>query len=185
MRRIKDNIEAEKGLLSPEEMKMFKAVLLEIGVGIDGGQVFYGTLGSYVRMTNTVIGDNVNASSRLEGLTRIYKIPVICSVFVKDDIETNVESHGIHFFEVDTVLVKGKTEGKKIYWPIPDHEYDAHMKKQLTFFSEGLQEYYDGDWDKARESFANCDLEVAEVFKLRTQEQCPNNWNGIWEMKSK
>ncbi len=185
MKRIKANIETEQGVLSPEQNKMYRAVLLEIGVGIDGGEVFYGTLGSYVRMTNTVIGDNVNAASRLEGLTRIYKIPVICSDFVKDDIENNVENHGVHFVEVDTVMVKGKTEGKKIYWPILDTDFDGYMKQQVTLFSEGLKFYYDGDWDKAKQQFEECELKITEVFKIRTQDKCPNNWNGIWEMKSK
>ncbi|MCG8334437.1 MAG: adenylate/guanylate cyclase domain-containing protein [Proteobacteria bacterium] len=185
MKRIKANIEAEQGVLSPEQNKMYRAVLLEIGVGIDGGEVFYGTLGSYVRMTNTVIGDNVNAASRLEGLTRIYKIPVICSDFVKDDIEDNVENHGVHFVEIDTVMVKGKTEGKKIYWPILDTDYDGYMKQQVTLFSDGLKFYYDGDWSTAKQKFDECELQITEVFRIRTQDKCPNNWNGIWEMKSK
>ncbi|MBU2514992.1 adenylate/guanylate cyclase domain-containing protein [bacterium] len=185
MKRIKANIEEESGVLTPQQMKMFKAVLLEIGVGIDGGEVFYGTLGSYERMTNTVIGDNVNASSRLEGLTRIYKVPAICSDFVKDDIQNNVDDHGIHFIEIDTVLVKGKTEGKKIYWPILSSDYDGFTKQNVTSFSAGLELYYKGDWEKAHTHFTKCELQLAEVFKLRTQDQCPNNWNGIWEMKSK
>jgi len=69
-------------------------------------------------MTNTVIGDNVNSASRLEGLTRIYKVPVICSDFVKEDIEKNVTNHGIRFIEIDQVQVKGKTVGKRVYWPL-------------------------------------------------------------------
>ena len=101
------------------------------GVGIDGGQVFYGTLGSYVRMTNTVIGDNVNAASRLEGLTRVYKIPVICSKFVMEDIKNNVADHGIEFHEIDTVQVKGKTTGKKVFWPITNELYTDDLKNQM------------------------------------------------------
>ncbi len=185
MAAIKKNIEKTKGKLTPQEEKIYQAVLLEIGVGIDGGRVFYGTLGSYVRMTNTVIGDDVNAASRLEGLTRIYKIPVICSAFVKDDIEKNVENHGIFFVEVDTVLVKGKTSGKKIYWPILKSDYTDDVKAQVTEFSDSLKLYYEGKWPTANTKFKNCNLPVSEIFEQRTQENCPNNWNGIWEMKTK
>ena len=101
-----------------DEERIYKAVLIDIGVGIDGGTVFYGNIGSDEHMTNTVIGDNVNSASRLEGLTRIYKLPVIVSAYIKDEIErAGITKY--KFFEIDTVQVKGKTEGKKIYFPMP------------------------------------------------------------------
>ncbi|MBU3917681.1 adenylate/guanylate cyclase domain-containing protein, partial [bacterium] len=185
MRQIKENIEAKKGELSPKELKVFRAVLLEIGVGIDGGEVFYGTLGSYVRMTNTVIGDDVNAASRLEGLTRIYKVPVICSAYVKNDVETNVTDANIHFIEIDTVLVKGKTTGKKVYWPILDEDFNDEVKENIKEFTLGLDLYYKGEWNEAHKHINKCSLPVADVFKQRTKEVCPKNWNGIWEMTTK
>ena len=185
MKEIKDGIQNVQGGLTKAEAKVYKAVLLEIGVGIDGGEVFYGTLGSYVRMTSTVIGDNVNAASRLEGLTRVYKVPVICSDYVKKDIEDNVEEHGFIFVELDTVLVKGKTKGKKVYWPIKENDYTARLQKQISYFEAGLKLYYAGDWKLANKSFKSCKLPLAEEFKERTKQPRPRGWNGIWEMKTK
>ncbi len=186
MQKKKSEIERKKGKLNPDQERVYKAVLLEIGVGIDGGQVFYGNIGSYVRMTNTVIGDNVNSASRLEGLTRIYRVPVICSEYIKDDIEKNVFDHGIDFLEIDQVMVKGKTEGKKIFWPIIKKQMKKGAEKQLSAFSSGLEAYYDGDWKKAYKQFARCSFPLAEVFKERTKNsKPPRNWNGIWEMKTK
>ena len=185
MEKIKDEIEDDKGKLTKEELRVYKAVLLEIGVGIDGGSVFYGTLGSYVRMTNTVIGDNVNAASRMEGLTRVYKVPVICSEYVKDDIETSVEDHGIYFLEIDRVMVKGKTRAQKVYWPILESEMTDSLKKDITNFELALELYYKGNWAEARKKFSRSSLKLNEVFKERTKEKCPSNWNGVWQMTSK
>ncbi len=185
MSKIKDEIEEDKGKLTKEEMQVYKAVLLEIGVGIDGGSVFYGTLGSYVRMTNTVIGDNVNAASRMEGLTRVYKVPVICSEYVKEDIETNVEDHGLYFLEIDRVMVKGKTRAQKVYWPVLESEMTESFKKDITNFELALELYYKGNWPEARRKFSRCSLKLTEVFKERTIEKCPSNWNGVWQMTSK
>ena len=185
MNKIKDKLEKKEGKLAKDELKIYKAVLLEIGVGIDGGNVFYGTLGSYVRMTNTVIGDNVNAASRLEGLTRVYKVPVICSEYVKNDVEFNVENHGIRFIEIDTVMVKGKTEGIKVYWPVLEKDLNPRLNKQLSTFEMGLVLYYNGDWKNAKDKFNKCKLLVAEVFKERTKGARPKKWNGVWEMTTK
>ena len=123
--------------LTESEEKVFKAVLLDVGVGIDGGNVFYGNIGSSEHMTNTVIGDNVNSASRLEGLTRVYKIPVIVSEYVKNEVESATSAY--KFIEIDTVQVKGKTEGKKIFFPIDVSSADEEIIRKYEIFQLGLQ----------------------------------------------
>ncbi len=186
MREIRDRILEERENLSPGEERVFRAVLIEVGVGIDGGDVFYGNIGSYERMTNTVIGDTVNSSSRMEGLNRIYKAPVICSEYVKADIIGNVENHGLEFLELDMVKVKGKDEGKRVYWPVPKKIITAAMRRDMKKYSEALRLYYRGDWKMSAILFGECSLPPAEVFIHRTREgKAPSNWNGIWTMDSK
>ncbi len=187
MKEKREQIIREKGMLTEAEEKVYQAVLIEVGVGIDGGMVFYGNIGSHERMTNTVIGDNVNAASRLEGLTRIYNVPVIISSYIKEDIEKNVANHGLIFVEIDTVQVKGKTIGAKIYWPIPKESYDnsIELRTAIINFCQGLELYYAGDWRSAGRLFNNTPLALAEVFKERTATECPEKWDGIWKMTSK
>ena len=176
-------IEKTRNLTESEE-KIFKAVLLDVGVGIDGGNVFYGNIGSNEHMANTVIGDNVNSASRLEGLTRIYHLPVIVSGYIKDEVEK--VSQRYRFFEIDTVQVKGKTEGKKIYFPFDCQEMDNDLLTKYELFEEGLTLYYQGEWKKAVTIFKSCELDVTEVFleRMGTQE-APEDWRGIWTMTTK
>jgi class 3 adenylate cyclase len=182
----REQIIRQRGGLTEDEEKVYRAVLLEVGVGIDGGDVFYGNIGSQERMTNTVIGDNVNSASRLEGLTRIYNVPVICSQFAKDDVESHFTDHGIRFVEIDQVQVKGKTEGKRIFWAILEENLTTAVEKELEIFTNGLKLYYDGDWPVAYKQFAKCGLPLATVFKDRTKGTTrPKDWNGIWAMTSK
>ncbi|MCQ2591896.1 MAG: adenylate/guanylate cyclase domain-containing protein [Treponema sp.] len=190
MNERKNEIEKTR-TLTASEMRVFEAVLLDVGVGIDGGNVFYGTIGrddsknpKDAHMANTVIGDTVNSASRLEGLTRIYHIPVIVSEYIKNEVER--ETNRYKFFEIDTVQVKGKTEGKKIFFPIDSTVADPLVVMKYGIFEQGLQSYYDGDWKSARKLFKECELEVVQVFLERMgQKSAPENWSGIWTMTTK
>jgi class 3 adenylate cyclase len=184
MLKRREEILAENGRLSAEEEKVFKAVMIEVGVGIDSGEVFYGNIGSYVRMTNTVIGDNVNSASRLEGLTRVYKVPVIVSESVM--LEVTSETQEYLFVEIDQVQVKGKTVGKRIYWPVKQTQVDGPLKASLSLFSRALAAYYEGRWPEAERDFLASKVPQAEIFVERLAgASVPANWNGIWTMTSK
>ncbi|MCX8029522.1 MAG: adenylate/guanylate cyclase domain-containing protein [Brevinematales bacterium] len=186
MVRMRNDIISTKGYLTDEEDKLFRAIMIEVGVGIDGGEVFYGNVGSYERMTNTVIGDSVNSSSRLEGLTKFYKLPVIVSEYVKNDTESMPYYRGdIIFFEIDTVVVKGKKEPRRIYLPVFREDLTEDIEKNFELFSKGLKLYYEGNWKEANILFNSVKLPFIDVFIDRTKGNPPSNWSGVWEMKEK
>ena len=190
MQGRREEIEKQRKLTESEE-RVFQAVMVDVGVGIDGGKVFYGTIGRndfedprQSHMTNTVIGDTVNSASRLEGLTRIYHIPVVVSESIKNEV--SAETARYKFIEIDTVQVKGKTKGKKIYFPFDTNEMDEALLVQYQKFEEGLQSYYSGDWKTARKIFKGLELDVTQVFLERMGSKgAPADWSGIWAMTTK
>lgn len=190
MQSRREEIEKTRKLTESEE-RVFQAVMVDVGVGIDGGKVFYGTIGrndftdpKQAHMANTVIGDTVNSASRLEGLTRIYHIPVVVSEYIMNEVLK--ESARYKFFEIDTVQVKGKTEGKKIYFPFDTNEMDNTLIEKYEIFEDGLKAYYEGDWKTARRLFKDADLEVTQVFLERMGlKSAPDDWSGIWTMTTK
>jgi hypothetical protein len=90
------------------------------------------------------------------------------------------------FTELDRVQVKGKTMGKKIFWPVPREQMDEQLRHDIDQFSEGLHLYYQGDWPAAVPHFQNSSLSIAEVFGERIAgKEAPSDWNGVWTMTEK
>jgi hypothetical protein len=100
--------------------------------------------------------------------------------------EVTAETQEYLFVELDQVQVKGKTIGKRIYWPVKQNQVDGALKASLNLFSQALTAYYKGQWAEAERDFRACKLPQAEIFVERLAgATVPANWNGVWTMTSK
>ena len=84
---------------------------LNIGIGINSGEMVAGNMGSAARMDYTLMGDNVNLGARLEGTNKMYKTAVIISEFTYEMIK----DEKIVVRELDLIRVKGKAKPVRIY----------------------------------------------------------------------
>ena len=93
---------------------------LDIGIGINSGDMIAGNIGSSSIMSYTVIGDNVNLGSRLESLNKDYGSRIIISDASRTRLTGNYDIRSL-----GDVVVKGKTKPVAIYEivvPSPVHE---------------------------------------------------------------
>ncbi len=83
---------------------------LDIGVGVNSGDMIAGNIGSSAIMSYTVIGDNVNLGSRLESLNKEYKTRIIISDATRTRLKTLHETRPL-----GDVVVKGKSRAVAIF----------------------------------------------------------------------
>jgi adenylate cyclase len=82
---------------------------ISIGIGLNTGPCHVGNMGSALRFDYSVIGDNVNVASRLEGQTKQYHVPIIMG----EDTASVIDERDR--LELDLIKVKGKDAPERIY----------------------------------------------------------------------
>jgi adenylate cyclase len=85
-------------------------VQLDIGIGVNSGDMIAGNIGSSQIMSYTVIGDNVNLGSRLESLNKDYKTRIIMSEATRARLTRRYDVRPL-----GGVTVKGKTRPVEIF----------------------------------------------------------------------
>ena len=142
------------------------------------------------------MGEEVNLASRLESGSKRY------GIYFHTTYKT-LKVAGVNRYEwryIDRIIFKGFTKHKQTI-EILGYKGEVHQDtlKLIELFHQGLDFYYQKDWDQAIKIFENClkyetidhqsDLNPSTIFLDRCKKykvEAPNpNWNGIIRLKEK
>lgn len=165
-----------------EELKTYNRVRqqrnlkpLRIGIGLHAGRLMLGTVGGFRRMDGTVIGDAVNLSSRVEGLTKTYGVSFLITHQTLARLNNPLE-YDLRFIE--RVKAKGKAKAVGLFEVFSADEPELREAKIATKekFERAAMLYNLGFFADAERLFGEC-LEdcggdrAARTYKERCDRQ--------------
>jgi adenylate cyclase len=159
---------------------------INIGVGLNTGSCSVGNMGSEQRFDYSVIGDDVNLASRLEGQSKTYGVDIV--------IGENTRARVTEFaaIELDLLRVKGKLRPVRIYGLLGDNALAATPQFQALAkgHAEMLTAYRAQDWDAAERLAGECQAEAGgrldglyalyrERIAAYRKDPPPPGWDGV------
>jgi len=154
---------------------------LAMGVGLNTGSMSVGNMGSSFRMAYTVMGDNVNLGSRMEGLTKKYGVSLLVSE------TTAKQAPKWCYRRLDKVRVKGRSTPLWILEPLGRWETLSEEKHQWhAAFEQALEHYHAADFESAERTFRELDVQdpPTQMYLARIEhfKSAPpqEDWDGVW-----
>jgi adenylate cyclase len=163
---------------------------LDLGVGINTGQMVVGNMGSKDRLIYTAVGDPVNVAARLEGLSKEYGVRVV----VGDATVAAAPAAFVYRF-LDLVAVKGRAAPLRCYEVLARAgELGPEARERLERYHRAIELYRSRQWAEALrlldvlEGEDPADGPVA-LYRRRARALLaappPEDWDGVFVAETK
>ncbi|MDX8396097.1 MAG: adenylate/guanylate cyclase domain-containing protein [Mariprofundaceae bacterium] len=163
---------------------------VHIRIGVNSGPMVVGNMGTPTRMNYTIMGDHVNLASRLEGVCKQYRVPILMSRETYMEAREKVSSRF-----VDRVRVVGRSKPVDLYEPLGlRDEVPADVIERSRTYEQAWTLMRDREFVKAGEILSHLFADypedgLYEVMLERVNElkrnPPPADWDAIFNLSSK
>jgi adenylate cyclase len=165
---------------------------VRIGIGLNTGRCVAGNLGSDQRFDYSVLGDDANLASRLEGQTKTYHVDVIIGERTAERVRQ------MALLEIDLVQVVGKARPTRIFFLLGDETTatTSAFAALETAHNAMIDAYRGRRWAEALERLETCRAQAPEILQSLyqlyeeritdfRQAPPPLDWDGVYAALTK
>ena len=171
-------------------------------IGLCSGNAVVGNMGSNTRFDFTMMGDTVNIGARCESGAKSYGVYTLVA---EDTYNTVIrETQQFTFRFIDRIVVKGRQHPLGVYELMGlTKDLSSNVSDCIENFEKGIHYYLSQDWSKAIQCFeqssaleplvperdpgifTNPSLVFADRCRYMQQNPPPEDWDGVFVMKTK
>lgn len=163
----------------------------EIGIGIATGRAVAGKIGTLEHAKVTVFGPPVNLASRLEGLTKLLRVPILVDEATADEIRRLIPAAGLRLRRLAKLRPYGLDQAVLVHELLPPYEeFPLLTDEHLRLCDAAVQAFLDGDWDRAFDLLhqlpaSDRGADFLTGFITRHHRQPPPGWDGTVTVTAK
>ena len=168
---------------------------INVGIGLNTGDVVVGNMGSDQRFDYSCLGDAVNLAARLEGQSKEYGLKIILG----EDTAKGLEEE-FAIIELDNIAVKGKTEGVTIFTSLGRYE---QLHQEMSYYGTCIKQhnkflylYRQQHWELSLKWLNDLRVEfngaMADYYAMMEkrievlrEEDLPADWDGVYRATTK
>lgn len=166
---------------------------IEIGIGVNTGDLRMGVIGDGARTDTGVVADTVNTAARMEGMTKYYGVTTVISDTTYEDLE---DPSVYRMRMLDKVMVKGRAQASTIYevYDADAPELNQAKTETLKLYEEGQSCYFSKNFAQGLKCFTDVLSGLPEDLTTKHYLQrsakfllvgVPDDWEGVRKMDEK
>ncbi len=177
-------VKAALGMIESTRDKKIYGYPLRTRIGISSGSCLAGNLGSDLRFDYTVIGDEVNLASRLEGLNKYTGTDIVVSETTANQLSDKYKMRLMGSF-----LLVGKEKAVEVFEILGESNGAEPQPEWQKYYAEGLSLFSERKFNEAKSCFQRTidsrpegdgpsEFLLNQINLLSNDKELPKNWKG-------
>jgi adenylate cyclase len=162
-----------------------------MGIGIAHGRAVAGKIGTRDQVKITAFGPVVNLASRLEGMTKKLRVPIVMDEATAELVRRHLDRGEGRVRNLATIQPYGIETPVRVGELVPPLEQCPDLTDELlATYDQGVERFEQGDWEAAHRCFRKMPendraQDFPEMYIVQHNRIAPPDWDGVIRMSSK